>query len=125
MKTCDYCKQYSDFDGYMVGDKVYCSINCAKKALFCRTCLSKTNDVPEYGLNKFFWDLATSKKEGFEFGPSFSTYDKNACPRCGSVIQRLWLCFFVPIIPFGKYRTLYVKKAGQLNWTVLVRKLKA
>ena len=124
MKTCDYCKQYSDFEGYTVGESVYCSINCAKKALFCRTCLSKTKDVEETCLNAIFWEMATTKKEGFSVGPSFITHDKSTCPRCGSVIQRLWLCLIVPLIPFGKYRTLHVKKTGQLNWTVLARRLK-
>lgn len=124
MKTCDYCKQYSDFDGYMVGESIFCSINCAKKALFCRTCLSKTKDVEESGLNKIFWDMATTKKEGFSFGPSFITHDKTTCPRCGSVVQRLWLSFIIPLVPFGKYRTLHVQKVGQPNWTVLARRLK-
>jgi len=124
MKTCDYCKQYFDFDGYKVGSSTFCSKSCAQKTQFCRNCFVKTTDIPNQGWQKYFWDWAVNKKEGFNFGPAFGESCENTCPRCGSAIHRLWMYFFVPIIPLGKYRILHIMKEGQLNWTVLVRKIK-
>jgi len=124
MKTCDYCKQYSDFSAYKLGNKIFCSKDCAKKVLFCRYCLGTTKEISNSGWQKYLWDWASEKRKGFEFGPAFGSSHEKACPRCGSTVQRLWICFFFPIIPLQKYRILAVEKEGKLNWSFIVRKLK-
>ena len=124
MRTCDYCKQFSDFSAYKLGEKIFCSEDCAKKALFCRYCLGTTNEISKSGWQKYLWDWASEIRKGFKFGPTFSSSHENTCPRCGSTIQRLWICFFFPIIPLSKYRLLTIQKEGKLNWSVIVRKLK-
>jgi len=124
MRTCDYCKQFSDFSALKSGDKIFCSEDCAKKALFCRYCMGTTKEISNSGWQKYLWEWASEKQKGFEFGPAFGSSNENTCPRCGSTIKKLWICFFFPIIPLGKYRVLAIQKEGKLNFSFIVRELK-
>ena len=63
---------------------------------FCDSCLRTTAN--EY-VDRIFYGVAGAWFLG----------RGDRCPRCGSVVQRVWFCFILPIFPMtGPYRVIYL-----------------
>jgi hypothetical protein len=67
---------------------------------FCTRCRSQTTD--ESPGNAYSVNFVGTKLIG---GP-----DPYQCPACGSIVQTKWFWFFVPIVPLGSYRIIYLEK---------------
>lgn len=81
---------------------VFCSQECQSyfhHPGYCQKCLSETMEENAGGLFTF-------NGIGTRFAGK-----KSRCQVCNSVIQTKCICFlFIPLIPLGKYRVLYVTR---------------
>lgn len=77
---------------------------------FCVRCYSETTD--ESPGNTYSANFVGTRLIGFD-----------RCSICGSIRQKKWLCFFVPIIPLEEYRVVYLER-DLLNARYIGRKLK-
>jgi len=64
---------------------------------FCANCLSQTlDDSPgSTGTINLIGTMLLGRRDW--------------CPVCGSVVQRMWFFFFLPIVPMSRYRVIYLK----------------
>ena len=67
---------------------------------FCPQCIAETTDE---SLKGYF----TINGIGLRLLGS-----RSKCDICGSVIQRLWFCFVIPIFPISKYRVKYLGESS-------------
>ncbi len=67
---------------------------------FCVTCRAQTTDESPGGT--FTFNYVGTRLIGF----------RDICPYCGSVVQRKWFCFVLPLVPLAKYRVLYLEEGG-------------
>ncbi len=123
MKSCSNCGHTIIFGGHQVGDNFLCSKKCEAEFIpsgkeFCESCLVETVEIAKLRWRAFLFVAASKVYNGlsrknirFRSGLEFGPLNKNKCPRCGSVIAKLWICFLIPIIPLDRYRILYRKNA--------------
>ena len=98
MTRCAVC-QRAMAGGYRAGADRFCSLPCYTHSPtgFCKACLASTsNDAP--GGTFTFNSIGTKL---------FFANDR--CPECHSIVQRKAICaLFIPLIPLGTYRVIYV-----------------
>ncbi|MHB8138390.1 MAG: tetratricopeptide repeat protein [Smithellaceae bacterium] len=143
MKSCDYCKRTILFGGYKLGNKIFCNKDCAEdfkspKKGFCESCLAETTtNESEFIHSVIAVGAGAGRTLGDKLGlgglPTIGLgiwpidFQKNQCPKCGSVIVRLWMGVLIPIIPLNKkYRVLTLRHNPDhcSIYDYLVRKLK-
>ena len=99
MTRCAVCRR-SMVGGYKSGSDRYCSLPCftaSPVAGFCKACLAATSDKAPGGTYTF-------NTVGTRL---FFAADR--CPECHSIVQKKAVCaLFIPLIPLGKYRVIYV-----------------
>lgn len=122
METCFHCQKKIYLKGHKVGDKLFCSKNCAAyfKAQngFCENCLAETTAESTGNLWMF---------NGIGTGLGVFPKKNSECPTCGSVIKRKWFFFGFPIVPYDQYRVINLTDKhglGGEDMTFLTRKLK-
>jgi hypothetical protein len=67
---------------------------------FCAKCHDETTDESP----------GDTRTVNFILGTRLIGHD-DRCPTCGSVLQTKWWQFFLPLIPVGKYRVIYIERA--------------
>lgn len=120
-KTCFYCGRRFILWGHSYAGKVFCSMNCVAsyraRVGFCEKCIAETTSESAGNMRNF-------NNIGTGLG---MPKRKSKCPICGSVIQRKWGLFLIPIVPYDKYRVIELRIKigfGQSRTTFLSRKLK-
>ena len=137
MNKCDNCNRNLLLDEWHdVGSNTFCSTRREREyfklpAGFCEFCLAETCDVTRFGW--LLRDAAIAalpqrySSEYLPFGLRFEyPFGKSQCSICGSTISRLWVeVLSFRIIPFEKYRVLYLTKniQGLCTKDILIRKL--
>lgn len=122
MNTCFHCQKKIFKKGYYIGNKHFCSKNCAayfkSQNGFCEKCLAETTEEQTGDLRMF---------NGIGTGLGFFSKKNSKCPDCGSIIKRKWFFIGVPIVPHDQYRIIDLTHKHGLTTqekTFLARKLK-
>ena len=115
MARCAYCGQLILFGGLRQEPEAFCNERCLERLQsviahpnFCGACLATTG--PQSSGGTFTLNGIGTKLYG----------SKHRCLTCGSVIQRLWVCFlYIPIIPLSKFRVKYLRPTRFMSRKVL------
>ncbi len=78
---------------------------------FCAACYASTTD--ESPGNMFTFNFIGTRLLG----------GADPCAKCGSIVQRVWFCFILPVIPLDSYRVKYVQE-GFFSSGFIGRKLR-
>ena len=78
---------------------------------FCVACSARTTSESPGGT--FTFNLIGTRLLG----------SRDRCPACGSIAQRKWFCFLLPVIPLGRYRIIYLEH-GHWSTRYVGRKLR-
>src|SRR5258706_4080157 len=99
MARCSACNRIT-IGGYKAGADRFCSLPCFTASPlngFCADCAKATTDESPGGTFTFN-----------TFGTRLS-FVRDRCPECHSIVQTKAICgFFIPLIPLGRYRVIYV-----------------